>query len=208
MAVLALILTVGWIVIVAGLRGMIQVRRTGGIGLYRGDRPGSPQWWSRRISSVGAALAVGAPLAELGGLAPIPPLDAPALRIAGLGPFLLGVAGTVIAQMAMGESWRGDVDPDARTPLVTTGPFRLVRNPILTATAVTLTGLAMMVPNVIALVMLVLSVAAMQLQVRLVEEPYLRRVHGDAYQAYATRTGRFLPGIGRLGPRSGVPLPE
>ena len=207
MAVLALILTVGWIVIVAGLRGMIQVRRTGGIGLYRGDRPGSPQWWSRRISSVGAALAVGAPLAELGGLAPIPPStrrpsESPASGLP------LGVAGTVIAQMAMGESWRGDVDPDARTPPAHPGPSRLVRNPILTATALTLTGLAVMVPNVIALAMLVLSVGAMQIQVRLVEEPYLRRVHGDAYVAYATRTGRFLPGIGRLGPRSGVPLPE
>jgi hypothetical protein len=33
--------------------------------------------------------------------------------------------------------------------------------------------------------------------VRCVEEPYLIRVHGDAYRSYARAVGRFLPGIGR-----------
>ena len=33
---------------------------------------------------------------------------------------------------------------------------------------------------------------------RFVEEPYLRRAHGEAYRAYAARVGRFLPRIGRL----------
>ncbi|MGY5883100.1 hypothetical protein [Modestobacter lacusdianchii] len=41
-------------------------------------------------------------------------------------------------------------------------------------------------------------VVAVQLQVRSIEEPYLRAVHGAAYLAFATRAGRFLPGIGRL----------
>ena len=43
-----------------------------------------------------------------------------------------------------------------------------------------------------------LLVVGIQLQVRLVEEPYLSRVHGVRYQAYAARAGRFLPGLGRL----------
>jgi len=38
--------------------------------------------------------------------------------------------------------------------------------------------------------------------VRAVEEPYLLDTHGDAYRGYATRVGRFLPGVGRL------PLPD
>ena len=110
----------------------------------------------------------------------------------------LGIAGTVASQLAMGDSWRGDVDPDRRTALVTTGPFRLVRNPILTSTFITGLGIALVVPNVMALLMLVGIVAAQQIQVRLVEEPYLLRVHGDAYRRYAAVTGRFVPGIGRL----------
>ena len=34
---------------------------------------------------------------------------------------------------------------------------------------------------------------AHQVQVRLVEEPYLEWIHGDTYRRYAQRTGRFLP---------------
>ena len=40
-------------------------------------------------------------------------------------------------------------------------------------------------------------VIGVQLEVRVVEEPYLRRVHGDAYEQYTTSVGRFLPRIGR-----------
>lgn len=56
--------------------------------------------------------------------------------------------------------------------------------------------------------MLVIFAATWQIQVRRVEEPYLARVHGVAYETYAGRTGRFLPGIGRLRRRSGHGLPD
>jgi protein-S-isoprenylcysteine O-methyltransferase Ste14 len=39
---------------------------------------------------------------------------------------------------------------------------------------------------------------ALELHVRLIEEPYLQRIHGEEYAAYATQVGRFLPGIGCL----------
>ena len=58
-------------------------------------------------------------------------------------------------------------------------------------------GVALMVPNVVVVPMLGVILATYQIQVRLVEEPYLRRVHGDAYRAYAERTGRFIPWLGR-----------
>lgn len=71
--------------------------------------------------------------------------------------------------------------------------------------AVRLIGIALaaMVPNAIALFGLVLTVVAIQVQVRAVEEAYLLRAHGDTYTVYAARVGRFLPGLGRLtsGPR-------
>ena len=47
------------------------------------------------------------------------------------------------------------------------------------------------------MVAVLLLVAAVQLQVRVVEEPYLRRVHGRVYRGYAARVGRFVPGLGR-----------
>jgi protein-S-isoprenylcysteine O-methyltransferase Ste14 len=76
-----------------------------------------------------------------------------------------------------------------------------VRNPIFTATATVEIGLAQMVPNILAILMLVAFVTTIEVQVRMVEEPYLLRVHGDDYRRYAARTGRFLPWIGRRSSR-------
>ena len=193
MAVLDLVLVLVWVGLVSIVRGAVQYRRTGTSPLRFRDRPGSPQWWSRLLSAIGVLLAIAAPLAELGGLAPFAPLDESAVRFGGIVLVVLGIAVTIGSQLAMGESWRGDVDASIRTPLVTSGPFRLVRNPIFSGAALTATGLALVVPNVLSLAMLVLFVAGLEIQVRLVEEPYLLRVHGDAYRRYAERTGRFLP---------------
>ena len=198
MAVLDLVLIGVWVVLVSFVRGAIQYRRTGSSPLRLRDRPGSPQWWARLVSTVGVVLAIAAPLAELAGLQPFAPLDQPLVRWGGVVLVFLGIAITIRSQAAMGRSWRADVDPDARTTLVTTGPFRLVRNPVFTGSAITVVGLAFVVPNVVSLLMLVAFVAGLEIQVRLVEEPYLLRVHGDAYRAYAARTGRFVPGVGRL----------
>jgi protein-S-isoprenylcysteine O-methyltransferase Ste14 len=204
MAVLALVLLAAWLLLVAGLRTVIQFRRTGEASVPRfRDRPGSPQWWARLLSGVGFACAVAAPLAELAGLDPIGVLDRSPVRAAGAVLAVLGIAVTLAAQLAMGASWRPDVDPDTHTALVTTGPFRLVRNPIFTATAATAAGLALLVLNLLAAAMLVAFLAALQVQVRLVEEPYLHRVHGTAYERYSARTGRFLPWIGRHHPGTG-----
>ena len=201
MAVLAFVLIAAWMLLVGGLRTFIQIRRTGDAGSPRfRDRPGSPQWWARLLSGLGFACAVAAPLAELAGLEPIAVLGRTPVRAAGAALAVLGIGAALAAQLALGASWRVDVDPDKHTALITTGPYRLVRNPIFAATTTTWIGLALVVPNLLAAVMLVAFATALEIQVRLVEEPYLYRVHGTAYEQYATRTGRFLPWIGRHHP--------
>ncbi|MFE3456666.1 isoprenylcysteine carboxylmethyltransferase family protein [Nocardiopsis aegyptia] len=65
-------------------------------------------------------------------------------------------------------------------------------------TGVGAVGLVLAVPSVLSAVALLVFAAAVQVQVRAIEEPYLVRTHGSAYLRYAARTGRFLPGIGRL----------
>jgi len=60
-----------------------------------------------------------------------------------------------------------------------------------------LAALALLVPNALAIAALATLVAATEIQVRAVEEPYLERTHGDAYRRYRARTGRFVPGVGR-----------
>ena len=198
MAALALIVLVVWLVVVAGLRTYIGYRQTGTVATLARAATGSPAWWAKLISSVGVVLAFAAPIAEMAGLPAIQALDHQPVRYAGLGLAIVGIVSSLLAQLAMGASWRGDVDPNVRTPLVTGGPFRLVRNPVLTTTVATSIGLALMVPNVIVVLMLAAILVSIQVQVRLVEEPYLERVHGAIYREYAWRTGRFLPWLGRL----------
>ena len=55
-----------------------------------------------------------------------------------------------------------------------------------------------MIPNLVALIGWVLALTGIQTQIRLIEEPHLKRVHGEPYARYAARVGRFLPGLGRL----------
>ncbi|GAA2431699.1 isoprenylcysteine carboxylmethyltransferase family protein [Actinomadura vinacea] len=201
MAPAALIIYLVWALLAFGLRSLVQWRRTGDAG-FRGAglAPGSVQWWAR-IAFI-AALLIGAagPIADLAGLRPLGPLDGSIVRGAGLVLALLGVAATLAAQMSMGASWRIGVDENERTALVTTGAFALARNPIFTAMMLTAAGLAAMVPNVVSISGAVLTVAAIEAQVRAVEEPYLRRVHGEDYHRYAAAVGRFLPGVGRHRP--------
>jgi protein-S-isoprenylcysteine O-methyltransferase Ste14 len=102
----------------------------------------------------------------------------------------------LFAQGAMGASWRIGVDDSERTDLVTDGLFRWIRNPIFTGMAAVSAGVVLMTPTLIAVLGLICLIAAVQIQVRVVEEPYLRRVHGAPYFRYMAAAGRFLPRIG------------
>lgn len=200
MAVLALVLYGVYLLLAFGLRVLIQLRRTGSTGFHGlGGRPGSAEW----IAGVGftVALLVGAAapiLALLDLVEPIAALDTTAVHVVGLVLAVAGIAATFYAQVAMGASWRIGVDPAERTQLVTSGPFALVRNPIFSAMLPTALGLTMLVPSWVALVGLAGLIAALELQVRVVEEPYLAQVHGSSYSTYAARVGRFVPGVGLL----------
>ena len=112
-----------------------------------------------------------------------------------------GLALTLAAQRSLGTSWRIGVDPQERTALVTGGQFARVRNPIFTGMLLFAAGSVMVVPGGLTLLGLALlrlkgAAAGILAQVRLVEEPHLRRQHGAAYEDYVARTGRSLPWTG------------
>jgi protein-S-isoprenylcysteine O-methyltransferase Ste14 len=44
-----------------------------------------------------------------------------------------------------------------------------------------------------------MATAALDVQARVVEEPYLATVHGARYAAYRRSAGRFVPGLGTSG---------
>ncbi len=126
------------------------------------------------------------------------PAGLDALAIVGLVVAIAGFVGVFAAQTGMGTSWRIGVEETARTDLVVDGLFAVVRNPIFTAMVTVQAGLTLMVPTWLSGAAVACLIVAVELQVRLIEEPYLLQIHGTAYRDYATATGRFLPGIGRL----------
>jgi protein-S-isoprenylcysteine O-methyltransferase Ste14 len=200
MAVVALASYALYLLLAFGLRTLIQFRNTGSSGFKGlGGRPGSAEWLAGVLFTVALLIGAAAPVLALADVvAPLGSLDTTPVHVAGVVLFAGGLAGTLAAQLAMGASWRIGVDESERTALVTSGPFEIVRNPIFAAMFPTSIGLTLMVPSPVALLGLLTLAIALELQVRVVEEPYLQRVHGGSYAHYAARVGRFVPGIGRL----------
>jgi protein-S-isoprenylcysteine O-methyltransferase Ste14 len=200
MAVEALILYVILAAITFGVRVAVQLRRTGATGLH-GLPPGAGvlEWVAGGLFVGGAAtVALALILAAAGILGPVATLDGTVGHAAGVVLAVTGIGLTFGAQLAMGDSWRVGVDPEERTELVTGGPFALVRNPIYSAMLPTVLGLVLMAPSALTIAGFLILFAGLELQVRLVEEPYLLQVHGSAYSAYASRVGRFVPRLGLL----------
>lgn len=120
----------------------------------------------------------------------------PALAAAGWSMVGAGLLLVSLAQLQMGVAWRVGID-DRPTPLVTSGLFTMVRNPIFCGMLLSLAGLAAVSPCAWTVMGLLWFGGLIMLQVRL-EEAHLLRLHGAKYAAYARRVGRFLPAVGRL----------
>lgn len=180
-------LTAAYLASAFGWRSWKQWRDTGDTGMRLGSGP--PE---ERIAGVLFASSIVTGVA--GALQR--PKRRGVIRSLGLGLMTGGLVGTLVAQLDLGRSWRIGVDVTERTELVTTGAFSMARNPIFTAMATFAIGGALAQRTRTSLLAAAAMVAAVQAQVRLVEEPYLRGVHGDAYESYCEQVGRFLPRLG------------
>jgi protein-S-isoprenylcysteine O-methyltransferase Ste14 len=202
MAGLALAMLGAILVLTFFVRVIVSLRQTGSTGLI-GLRPGAGVL--EALSGVFFISGI-----VLGGLSPflvlqdsletVDALDSDVIQ--GVGVVIAFLAGLAIfgAQLGMGASWRiGVPDSDVeQLGLVTTGWFSVVRNPIYSSMIAAWIGFFLMVPTWLSAVAAVVAVIGLEMQVRIVEEPYLQRAHGEAFRDYAARVGRFVPGLGRL----------
>ncbi len=105
-------------------------------------------------------VAVVGPLLQLSGvITPLPVLQADWIQIAGIALAVLGIVLTVWAQLDMGDSWRVGVDESEMTPLVHSGMFGRVRNPIYTAMLTFDLGIALLTPNFVTFAGLTLALS-------------------------------------------------
>jgi protein-S-isoprenylcysteine O-methyltransferase Ste14 len=96
----------------------------------------------------------------------------------------------------MGSSWRIGID-SAPSGLVITGLYRWVRHPIYTGLLAMLVGVVGLTPSAWTLMGAGWIASLIALQARL-EDAHLHRRHGRDWRAWASRTGRVVPGLGTL----------
>jgi len=105
----------------------------------------------------------------------------------------IGIIVSAISQYQMGTAWRIGVDVTEKTELVTHGLYSYARNPIYSGVILFGFGLLILIPHTYMLLSLFIGYLSIELQVRYVEEPYLIRLHGTAYESYAKKVNRYFP---------------
>ena len=118
-----------------------------------------------------------------------------ALRWAAALVAIVCLAMTMRCWARMGEHWRMDIALDAKTELITDGPFRRIRHPIYAYQALLMVCSAVILPALPMLSLAVVHLVLVNVKARN-EERHLLANHGDAYAQYVKRTGRFLPRFG------------
>jgi protein-S-isoprenylcysteine O-methyltransferase Ste14 len=137
------------------------------------------------------AIAVPALLVWLGGAN-----IRPATAILGAVLFLIGLALVIWTVTLLGKVGRGTLAPwDPTSRLVVRGPYRYVRNPMITGVGTMLAGQAVFFRSWAIAVELVLFGAVNAIYFPLVEEPGLRRRFGAEYEEYCARVPRWLPRV-------------
>jgi protein-S-isoprenylcysteine O-methyltransferase Ste14 len=123
-----------------------------------------------------------------------PLLDAVISRVAGGALLVMGLAGLLECFwrfVAVGSGTPNPAAPPER--LVISGLYRIVRNPMYVALIIIIFGEALVLSNAWLIAYACAVWAAFHARIVLYEEPKLRAMFGDAYDAYQKRVHRWLP---------------
>jgi protein-S-isoprenylcysteine O-methyltransferase Ste14 len=120
-----------------------------------------------------------------------------ALEVAQVAGMVMGAAGAAVALWCvftfavLGRGTPAPFDPPRR--LVIQGPYRFVRNPMYIGAGVALAGAAVFYESWSLLVYTCLFFLATHVFVVCYEEPTLRRIFGQEYEAYCRHVRRWWP---------------
>lgn len=103
----------------------------------------------------------------------------------------LGVLVFIVAIVTMRDSWRAGIPEKDKTELVTTGLYRISRNPAFLGFDLMYLGLLIAFFNFVHLAFVIYAVTMLHLQI-LQEEQYLTETFGEKYTEYKKHTGRYF----------------
>lgn len=109
---------------------------------------------------------------------------------------------TIPCWRTMGRNWSMAIVPGKRSRLITSGMFSRVRHPIYALSMLLMGGTMLAVPTPAMLAVGAVHVTMIYLKAT-GEERHMHGVHGEQYDEYCRRTGRFLPKL-----RTAEPLPS
>ena len=116
------------------------------------------------------------------------------LAVLGLWVEAAGILFAIWARRSLGRNWSGAVAIKVDQQLVRSGPYRFVRHPIYSGLLGMYAGLTLVSGEVHALAGMVLVCGAYWRKIRL-EEDYLHRLFGAAYDEYRSSTRAVVPGV-------------
>lgn len=124
-------------------------------------------------------------------LLPLKIFEINTLQITGLILAYVSMIWTILAQAQMGKSWRIGIDENNKTELVRKGLFKFSRHPIYLGVMTTSLSLFLVLPNVLNLIIFLITFLTIMVQARL-EEDYMRKIYGEQYLSYSKNTSRWL----------------
>lgn len=104
---------------------------------------------------------------------------------------IIGLILEILGILELGLNFRIEL-PRENTELITSGVYRLMRNPIAFSLYLLVFGIFLISPNAFSLIILILNVFTFHAKVKC-EERYLEEEFGKYYEEYKKKIGRYLP---------------
>lgn len=113
------------------------------------------------------------------------------VMIIGFGLIFLNLVVSGASLINLKDSWRVGVLEDQKTELVTTGIYRITRNPYFVSYFLMFAAYTVFLQNIILLGLSIIGFIFVHKMI-IKEEQYLYSVHGDFYLEYKTKVPRYM----------------
>ena len=114
------------------------------------------------------------------------------IRIMGI---FLGIIGDIVfiaSVLTMKDSWRAGVSYEEKTDLITNGIYQISRNPAFLGFDLVYLGMCLMFFNTILLIISLLAMMMFHLQIKYVEEPFLKQEFKEQYLQYYQQVNCYI----------------